>query len=151
MIRLDDLEAEQFAAMKQREYNYYLQDFGIDNPVRPQKEWSKERSIKKRKSEVTQMATLKTQAKEYVAPETKNVADLELVSVEAEIEKKEVTKEDGTTFSYNYILHKEVEYRVPNIVLKQLKEQIEANPKLENFTVSKKGTGLNTTYTVIPK
>ena len=46
--------------------------------------------------------------------------------------------------------HEEEEYRVPKSVLKQLKEQLEVNPKLKFFKVNKTGEGMKTSYTVIP-
>jgi hypothetical protein len=42
------------------------------------------------------------------------------------------------------------EYRVPDSVLKALKDNLEVNPKLGWFKVKKTGEGLKTNYTVIP-
>lgn len=43
------------------------------------------------------------------------------------------------------------EVRVPKTVISQLQAQCRENPTLEFFKVTKSGSGINTTYTVIPK
>lgn len=87
---------------------------------------------------------LANSAKEYKVPETKNIADLQSVNINIDVQ--EYVGED---FSYNYIEVDGERYRVPNIVLKQLKAQLEAKPTLQTFRVVKEGTGINTSYTVI--
>ena len=42
------------------------------------------------------------------------------------------------------------DYRVPGKVLGDLKAILEKKPTLKKFAVSKKGTGIQTSYTVIP-
>lgn len=96
------------------------------------------------------MTTLKETAKAYEPPQTKNIADLEQVEVNIDIEEAVRQKSDGTEFSYNYILVDGIEYRVPNTVLEQLQTQLNENPNLRTFKVTKKGSGMNTKYTVIP-
>jgi len=97
------------------------------------------------------MGNIYEEAKNYVGKETKNIADLDIVSVDLEIQEREGSDKDGKPFSYKVALIGEEEYRVPFTVLKQLKAQIEANPGLKEFSVSKYGEGMNTEYTVIPK
>lgn len=97
-----------------------------------------------------QMSSIGKNAQEYVPPQTANIADLERVSVDLELEEKSGTKkEDGKSFHYNVIIVDGEEYRVPNSVLKQLKVILEEKPDLKNFKVKKTGEGLNTEYQVL--
>jgi len=100
------------------------------------------------------MASIREIAKTFESKQTNNVADLEKVSVDITLRdgQFEMVDEDGKpkVVKYKYIIKDGVEYRVPNSVLKQLREQLDANPSLTEFKVSKKGKGLNTDYTVIP-
>lgn len=97
------------------------------------------------------MTTLKEEAKNYVPPTTKNISELAEVSTEIEVKTKEAVKKDGEKFTYKYVEVNGEEYRVPGIVLGQLKEQVKANSSLQKFKVSKQGEGkTGTTYTVIP-
>jgi len=100
------------------------------------------------------MAKLGEEAKAYEPPKTKNIADLEVVRVDAEMEEKEFTKKDEEgkeeTFTVNVIVVNNEEYRVPNSVLKSLKAILEKKPELKTFQVAKTGEGFKTEYTVIP-
>jgi len=49
------------------------------------------------------MATLKETANEYVAPQTKNIADLEKVPVEIELLDGEGKDNNGEVFKYIYL------------------------------------------------
>ena len=100
------------------------------------------------------MAKLKDVAEAYESKQTKNIAELDVVSVDLEVEDDEFEVEDDkgnpkVVKQKIAIINKE-RYRVPNSVLKQLKVLLEDNPKLTKFKVKKTGTGLNTDYTVIP-
>ena len=97
------------------------------------------------------MVSLKKQAEDYVPTQTKNIAELKLVSVNVEVLNKDGERKDGSKFNYNYILVDEEEYRVPNPVLGQLQALLLDNPKLEQFKVTKSGEGVKTEYTTIPK
>lgn len=99
----------------------------------------------------TTMANMKETAMAYQPPQTKNIADLDMVNTDVEVLKKTVNEGTADEFSYNYILVEDVEYRVPNSVIKQVKAQLEANPDLTTFQVKKSGEGLKTEYTVIPR
>jgi len=100
--------------------------------------------------EVNQMANLKDTAMAYEPPQTLNVADLEVVSVDIEVKSETGTNKDGEDFEYNYIEVDDKKYRVPNSVLSELKTIIEEQPELKKFRVKKTGSGLQTRYTVIP-
>lgn len=96
------------------------------------------------------MTTLKQTAKEYVAPATKNIADLEKVSINIELQTQEAKDKDNNPFTYQYFELEGVKYRVPNTVIDQLKGFIEMKPNLEYIRVLKKGSGMNTQYQVVP-
>ena len=93
---------------------------------------------------------IKDTAQSYEPKETKNIADLQSVDVDSDIITKDYTRDDGTGFSVNVIVIDDEDYRVPTSVIKQLKEHISANKDLKFFKVNKAGTGLKTSYTVIP-
>ena len=94
------------------------------------------------------MATLKEAAKEYTPGKTKNIADLEAVSVSQEIKRELRKNNEGEAYNVSFIVVEGEEYRVPNSVLEQL-QTIMNNKEMKTFKVDKKGDGLNTRYTVI--
>lgn len=95
--------------------------------------------------------TLREEAKAYEPQQVKNISDLPEVSVDLVLEDREGTNKDTQqTFSYKVIIVDGEEYRVPGKVLGDLRSILEKKPSLKKFAVSKKGTGLNTQYTVIP-
>ena len=97
------------------------------------------------------MTKLNEEAQAYEPPQTKNIADLELVLIaDVEVEDRSGTDNDGKKFSYKVIIVKGEEYRVPNSVLKSLKAILEEKPDLKAIKVTKTGEGLKTVYTVIP-
>jgi len=96
------------------------------------------------------MANLKDTATAYEAPQTLNIADLEIVSVDVDVKTETGINKDNEEFTYSYIEVDGKKYRVPNSVLAELKTILEDNPKLTKFRVKKAGSGLQTRYTVIP-
>ena len=97
------------------------------------------------------MSSLKEFAKDFQPKQTKNIADLNEVSVDTVIyHDGKGTDKDGEDFTYSYVKIDEIEYRVPGAVVGQLKDQLEANPNLKKFRVKKTGEGLKTRYTVTP-
>ena len=90
------------------------------------------------------------EAKAYAPTQTKNIADLEVVPTDVEVERKTYKKEDGTEFELRVVSIDNVDYRVPIIVLKSLKALIEEKPDLKTFKVRRSGEGLKTVYTLIP-
>lgn len=95
------------------------------------------------------MAKLSEEALTYVPPTTKNISELETVSVDVEV-KERTAGEGDTAFTYKYIEVNGEEYRVGASVLKQLKAHLQANPKITKIKVNREGQGMKTTYTVIP-
>lgn len=93
---------------------------------------------------------IKTFAKEYEPQQMKNIADLEVVRSDIDI--KAETRKDANNDEYRvmFIVIDGVEYRVPPSVITQLKAVIEEKPDLVSFKVTKTGTGLGTSYQVIP-
>lgn len=94
---------------------------------------------------------IKEKAKEYEPTETKNVADLERVPIEeVEVLQKEATDKENNTFKYNYFEYEGVDYRVPNCVLRDLKEILKITPDLKYIKVIKSGEGMKSKYQVLP-
>ena len=97
------------------------------------------------------MATLKDEAENYQPRKTKNIADLERVSVDVEVETKTFKEGSDEEFTISLIQVDGEEYRVPVSVLKQLKNLVEEMPDLKFIKVKKTGTTItDTSYTVIP-
>jgi len=96
------------------------------------------------------MATLMDEAKAYEPPKTKNIADLEVVRTDLEIEEREFVNSEGKDFKINVVTVNGEDYRVPTSVLKSLKAMLEEKPELKAIKVKKSGEGLKTEYTVIP-
>lgn len=96
------------------------------------------------------MATLKDEAKGYVPKQTKNIADLPQVDVNTELYDGVGTDDAGTEFKYKYMDVNGEEYRVPNMVIGQIKDLIEMSPNLKLVRVKRTGEGLKTRYTTIP-
>jgi hypothetical protein len=96
------------------------------------------------------MKSIGEEAIAYEAPQTKNVADLDVVLVNAELVEKTYTDKEGNPFTMKVLTHNHEDYRVPISVLKALKDILEERPELKTFKVKKTGEGLKTSYTVIP-
>jgi hypothetical protein len=96
------------------------------------------------------MATLRDSAKAYEPMKTKNIADLEAVSLDAPFEERTGKDKEGKDYSFSVVVVLGQEYRVPDSVLKDIKAIMEAKPSLKTIKVIKKGQGMNTQYTVIP-
>ena len=95
------------------------------------------------------MASLKETAQEYKPQQTKNIAEVEAVSVEQEIKKEVRKNKDNEDYTISFIVLNGEEYRVPNSVLEQLQAILKEKPDMKTFKVTKAGEGLNTKYTVI--
>lgn len=96
------------------------------------------------------MTNLRDTAKAHEPIRTLNVTDLEALSLEAPIEERTAEDKEGKPFSYKVAMVLGKEYRVPASVLTDIKTLLEAKPSLKTVRVIKKGTGMNTKYTVIP-
>jgi hypothetical protein len=96
------------------------------------------------------MASIKESAKGYIPKATKNIAELQSVSIDLALLEGKGFDKDGKEYFYNYIEVAGENYRVPDKVLADLKSILEKKPTLKTFSVAKKGMGLNTQYTIIP-
>jgi len=87
---------------------------------------------------------------------TKNISDLPQVSTDLELMDDEFEFEDKRTGETKVVKQKviivnEEKYRVPVMVIQQLKVLLEDNPNLKNIKVKKTGTTKDDTrYQVIP-
>jgi len=95
------------------------------------------------------MATLREEAKAFEPQTTKNVADLPKLNLDLDIQDRKGTDKDGKEFAYKVIVEGGIEYRIPNSVINSIKTILEAKPTQQFVRVVKKGTGMNTEYTVI--
>jgi hypothetical protein len=94
---------------------------------------------------------LKDSAKAYVPKKTGNIADLETVNIETmQVEDREGVNDEGKAYAYKVIVFNGDEYRVPATVLSGIKNILTIKPNLKLIKVTKRGTGLNTEYQVIP-
>lgn len=93
---------------------------------------------------------LKDTAKSYEPKTTKNISDLEICRLDYPVQEREAMDKDGKPFKYKVVLVGDLEYRVPDSVLGDIKNILSAKPTLKTVKVTKKGTGFNTQYTVIP-
>ncbi|MBU1121965.1 MAG: hypothetical protein KKF54_04635 [Candidatus Omnitrophica bacterium] len=96
------------------------------------------------------MTSIHDEAQDYKPPQTKNIADLEVVTVDTEIRDKEYRDSEGNPFTVKVMTRHGEDYRVPVTVLKALKSILEEKPNLKAFKVKKTGEGLKTEYTVVP-
>jgi hypothetical protein len=96
------------------------------------------------------MATVRESAENFVPASSLTIADLEAVSVSEDIVEK--TYKEGTADEYtnNVIVKEGKDYRVPDIVLKNLKAVLKEKPNMTTFKVTKEGEGIHTSYTIIP-
>lgn len=98
----------------------------------------------------TNMTNIKDSAKNYISPTTKNVAELQEVPVDLDLREEECEDKDGKKFVVKKFTLNDEDYRIPNIVLSQLKDIMESMPNLKTFKVIAKGIGMNVKYTTIP-
>ena len=86
--------------------------------------------------------------------QTLNITELDKIDIDIPLLDDEFTftndKGQEETVKQKIIRVGGEKYKVPVSVLRQLKEQIKENPKLQYFKVKKSGEGLKTVYTVIP-
>ena len=82
---------------------------------------------------------------------TKNISDLDSVSLEVDMIPKVFTDGSGKEYTQDVITIEEVDYRVPKTVQAQLKTMIESGLKFTTFNVVRTGTTISdTVYTTIP-
>jgi hypothetical protein len=94
---------------------------------------------------------LRQTAQAYQPPQTHNISELDKIDIDKTLvtEEERETKE-GKSFRQNVIDVNGIKYRVPSIVLKNLKVILEKIPNLKYISVLKQGEGMETTYQVLP-
>jgi hypothetical protein len=95
------------------------------------------------------MANIRESAKAFVPKQTKNIADLDIARLEWPVESRKGKDKDNKDFDYNVVIVGGEEYRIPDSVLSSIKTILEAKPSQQTVRVIKKGTGMNTEYTVV--
>jgi hypothetical protein len=117
----------------------------------------KEKQDKTQNGGQMNMAKISDYVKDYESPQTvKNIADLQEVSTDIELEDDEFEFTDKQTQQVKVVKQKVINvngvtYRVPVSVIQQLKILMEDNPGLKKFKVKKSGnTKDDTRYQVIP-
>ena len=94
------------------------------------------------------MATIKEEAMAYEPKTTLNIADLEAVPVDLDLYDGEGSDDKGEPFKYKYAVLNEKQYRVPNVVLGEIKKMLKLKPEIKKVKVNKHGSGLSTRYEV---
>ncbi len=98
--------------------------------------------------------TIKEAAEDYVPQTIRNISELDKVSVSMILKtgngKKVNDEGKEEEYTYQYFEQEDEKYRMPDSAIKQLKAQLEENPKMEYFKVKKEGSDLQTRYTVVP-
>ena len=77
------------------------------------------------------MTSLRESAKAFVPQQTKNIAELEAVSLDVPITEKSGTNKEGQSFSFHVATVLGEEYRVPSSVLSDIKAIMTAKPSLK--------------------
>ncbi len=97
------------------------------------------------------MGNLKDAAEAYEKTSMKNISELDVVKVGAEMKTETLTNSDGEDYKVDYIEVDGVKYRVPAPVKGDLKAILTKKPGLTEFCVSRVGTTKeDTKYTTIP-
>lgn len=94
--------------------------------------------------------SIKQEAQAYEPPQTLNIADLGRFPIDMPLHQGEGKDSKGEVFKYKYIIVDGKNYRIPNVVLGNIKTLLEEMPDLKLVRVIKEGTGIQTRYTVIP-
>lgn len=96
------------------------------------------------------MATLRETAQAYEPPQTQNIAKLEKIPVDLDLQDGEGRNKDGAVFKYKYIVVEGVSYRVPGSVIGGIKSVLKKMPHVRYVTIDREGDGINTRYHVMP-
>jgi len=95
------------------------------------------------------MANIRESAQAFIPKQTKNIADLDSVNLDWPVEDRTGTDKDNNEFAYKVVVKDGEDYRIPASVLNAIKTIIENKASQKTVRVIKKGTGMNTEYTVI--
>lgn len=92
--------------------------------------------------------SIKDMASGYIPKSMKNITELQAISTDLAVLHQDIDEEHE--YECNYIEAGGLKYRLPDMVLKDLKEILKKKPSLKSFSVTKTGEGKQTKYTVIP-
>jgi len=95
------------------------------------------------------MTTIREAAVSYETKKTRNIAELDSVSTELDVEEKTFKQGTGEEFTAYITQIGGEEFRVPKTVLVQLNEILAEKPDVTAFKVKRSGENMNTKYTVI--
>ena len=91
---------------------------------------------------------IKESSMAYVPPTTKNITELESISINIDTKMEKFTKEDGSDFEVETFEVNGEKYRLPISVKSGLQAQLKVKPDATNFRVTKTGEGMKTQYFV---
>lgn len=102
------------------------------------------------------MGNLKSESQAYEPKKTLNIADLDKVDITWQIEDRSGTttkkNREGVdyeeTYYYKVMIVNSIEYRVPNVVLEEIKKMLKLKPTISFINVDRTGSGVNTKYEV---
>jgi len=87
--------------------------------------------------------------KDFEAPKTLTVADLDVFPLDLEVftdgKGQNSNKEE---YSYNYVNVNGKEYRLPNPVAEKIREMLKIKSTIEKVSINSTGSGTSTKYTV---
>lgn len=92
---------------------------------------------------------LKDFTKAYEPQKTHNIAELQAVSTDIEVNEEVRKNAEGEDYNLIYTVIDNEEYRIPTSVLIQLKTLLDAKPDLKQFKVLRTGKNMLTKYQVI--
>lgn len=94
------------------------------------------------------MASIIESARSYEPKQILNIADLNSVDVNLNLEDRSGKDNEGKEYTYQVTNIEGKEYRVPAMVLEKLKEALKIKSDIKRIKVNRSGSGLNTRYSV---
>ena len=100
------------------------------------------------KEEQTKMGTIREEALAYEPQLTLNVADLDSIPINLDIQPREGKNKEGEVFHYKVVVIEGKEYRITSSVLEEIQTILKLKPTVTKVNVTKSGSGLATRYKV---
>jgi hypothetical protein len=138
-----------YLGIKDFKKNQKLTSYGFNNSL----DWLQPKEATT--GDKNKMANINDTAKETIEVKFTTIDQLDKIDSAIEVfSDGEGQKKDGEKFTYSYIMVAEGEVRVPKTVLLEIKAQNEERtksnkPLIKSFKVTKKGEGINTSYSVV--
>ena len=92
--------------------------------------------------------TLREESQDYVPKKTLNITDLDKVDLSWSVQGRTGIDKDEKEFHYKVMVVNEIEYRIANTVLEEIKKMLKLKPDLKFVRVTKSGSGMGTRYSV---